>query len=144
MPYATLQNAIDLYGEREVLTAVDRDEDGVADPTAITNALAQASTFMDSYIGAVYDVPIDSPPDHMVKYAIDIAIYNCSNDFGTLTKEKRQRYEDAVAWLKDISTGKAVLGVATEDAPAVETMSMELDSSNPERRFTRSTMRKLL
>ena len=138
MSYATLQDAIDLYGETYVLTSVDRDEDGASDTTAITDALTQASSFIDSYLGARYDVPIPAPvPALLVKYEVDIAIYQLSADAGTGTDEKRRRYEDAEKWLINVAKGVASLGL---DDPTDEQEHLPQTSYPNARLFTRSKM----
>lgn len=140
MTYATAQDAIDLYGEDYVLTSVDRDENGEADPTAFDDALTQAQSQIDSYIGVIYDLPLAAFPDVLVRFTVDVAIYISSQEAGTGTEEKRQRYEDAISWLKQLVKGEVSLGL--EDEP--ETKGGGVVISNETRRFTRTTTEGLL
>lgn len=114
MAYATLSDATDLYGEDYVLVAADKNDDGTPDTSVVTDALDNASSLMDSYIGVRYGVPLSSVPSIVVNYCIDIAVYMMSPGM-TRTKEKRQRYEDAMSWLKAIARGDAGLGIADDD-----------------------------
>lgn len=139
MAYASLADATDLYGQDYVLTSVDRDADGNADAAATTAALSQASSLIDSYLAAKYTVPISPVPDLLVKYTVDIAIYECC-PASTRTDEKRQRYEDALAWLKDVAKGIAV--VAPPDA-GDEAIHLPSAVSQP-RLFTRPKMQGLM
>lgn len=107
MAYADYEDAIDLYGNDYVSASITHD-DG-ANTAALTRALERASSEMDSYLGAVYAVPVSPVPEIVEQYCIDIAIYRASADAGAVTDEKRKRYEDAIAWCKSVAAGKAVL-----------------------------------
>lgn len=114
MSYATLADAKELYGEDYVLTSVVRVE-GTPDEDSLTAALEKASSEIDSYLSARYDVPISPVPPLLVQYAIDIAIYRTSSAPGAgLTDEKRTRYEDALKWL--INVAKGIAGLGLDDA----------------------------
>ena len=117
MSYATIQNAKDLYGDDYVLQSVDRDSNGDPDTTALTNAFAQASSEMDTYLGARVVVPLTAPvPDIIVQLCIDIAIYKLSSHpGGGLTDEKRKRYEDAIKWLTNYAKGVVTLPLPDTD-----------------------------
>jgi len=143
MSYATVDDAISLYGEDYVLVSVDRDKDGEADPSAIEDALGQASSEIDSYIAFKYDVPISPSPKILVKYCVDIAIYQSSPGTLARTKEKRQRYEDAIAWLKAVSKGMAAIVIDGPTDPEPD-QSNEPVLSAGTREMTRSKMSGLL
>lgn len=139
MAYAVFQDAIDLYGQDYVLTAVDRDDDGTPDKASFQDALEQASGEIDSYLRARYTLPLAQVPPQLRRFAVDIAIYQCSADPAMATDEKRRRYEDAIRWLEKVALGQLSLGVE-EPTP---------DSGTPQliyqgRRFTRETLRGLL
>lgn len=119
MAYATLATLTTEYGTDEITRSSDRDNDGVADVGVVDDACARASSFCDSYIGVKYDVPLNPVPQVVVQHAGAIALYYLSADAGTLTDEKRRRYEDAVAWLRDLAAGKATLGLEEPAAPAI-------------------------
>lgn len=110
MSYASLQTLIDQFGEAEVVRSSDRDADGIADTDVVERALEGADGIIDSRIGVVYTLPLNDVPLVLVHYAGDIALYRMSYDCGTLTEEKRKRYEDAIRWLDQVAAGKAVLG----------------------------------
>lgn len=126
MVYATSSDAIDLYGEDYILTSVDRDFDGVADPTAINDALEQATSELDSYIGVRYDLPLAVVPAVLVRFCIDIAVYVASPNAAELTEEKEARYKAAIAWAKGVAKGSVSLG--TVDVPASVTENNGLGS----------------
>jgi phage gp36-like protein len=144
MAYAVYQDAVDQYGEAYVLssvTALDPD-DGTPVPeatAAFNKAAAKASSEMDSYLGVVYSTPVTPVADILVRFCVDISLYLASIDAGSGTDEKRRRYEDALAWLKRIADGKAVLVTDGEEAEAPVNEHLPVLSA-PARLFSRSTM----
>lgn len=115
------------WGTDEVILSADRDpQDGAADDAAIAAACEDASSFIDSYLKrGGYAVPADPSPV-LTEKASDIAVYKLSSGQGPYTKEKRQRYEDALAWLEAIATGvKAEL----PDAPDASKIATSMRTS---------------
>lgn len=142
MSYATVQNAIDLYGDEYVTTSVDRDENGKPDYKSFVKASAQASSEIDSYLSTRYDVPFTPVPDVLVRFAVDIAIYVCSSGVGQgLTDEKTNRYERAIKWLEGVAAGKVNIGLPSEE---LEDDPMPIVAESPARLFTRSKLGGLL
>ncbi len=108
MAYCTQQNIIDRYGNEELLLIVDRDDDGVLDSAVIDLAIADAAAEIDSYLGTVYTLPLNSTPAVLTIYACDIARYRLYDD--RTTDEVSARYHQAIKWLKMVAEGKATLG----------------------------------
>lgn len=118
MAYTSKAQVITRWGTDETVLSADRDpQDGVPEDAAIDAACADASSLMDSFlVRGGYEVPVDPVTDVLTLKATDIAIYLLSQDAGSLTKEKRLRYEDAIAWLEAIAEGKkAELPGASEE-----------------------------
>jgi phage gp36-like protein len=109
MSYASISTLVDQFGEDEVTRSADRDQDGAADVGVVDQALKDADGEINSYIAVVYKLPLNPVPDVVVTYAGVIALYRMSLQTGVLTDEKRQRYEDAIRWLRDVAKGTAVL-----------------------------------
>lgn len=114
MAYATLQTLTDQVGIDELTRSSDRDGDGVADAGVIDRALEDASNEVDSYIGAIYKLPINPVPGILITYTGIIGLYRMSLETETYTEEKRKRYDDAIRWLRDVSKGLASLDGAVE------------------------------
>lgn len=108
--YAVKQDIVDRYGEDMLYSMTDRDSDQIMDPAAIDRALTDASAEIDSYVSRKYRVPLVPVPDVVKEKCVDIAVYRLADRPGAYTEERRKRYEDAIAWLKDVSDGKAALG----------------------------------
>lgn len=141
MAYATSQDAIDLYGEDYILTSVDRDDDGDADAAAFSDALDQATSELDSYIGVKYDLPLVTVPAVLVRFCVDVAVYVSSPNPAELTDEKKDRYAAAIRWARGVAKGEVSLG--TVDQPTVaeeEGGSVQTSPSASDRLFTRGKM----
>jgi phage gp36-like protein len=136
--YATQQDMIDAYGSDAVTLAADRDGDGQADAGVIDAALAAATSEMDSYIGAKYTLPLNSTPAVLTDKCVDIALYRLSQRPGAMTDEIKDRFEKALAWLRDVSRGVVSLGV-DPSPPSQGGGGVQLVSGP--RRFTRDTLK---
>lgn len=122
MSYATYSDLTARESEDAIYAAADHNRDGVldaADLLAIDKALADATGEMNSYIGQRHDLPLPTAPVWAVQICIDIALYRLSRMADALTNELRQRYADAVAFLKRVSKGEAGLGLPTTDTPPI-------------------------
>lgn len=106
MAYATRAQIEARYGLSELVQATDKAGTGVEDDTAITDALDDASSEVDSYIGARYSVPVTTSP-RLVQVTCAIARYRLHEDHAT--DQIRKDYDDAVKWLRDVAAGRAVL-----------------------------------
>ena len=101
----------------------DDDDAGVIDSDIIVRAIADADAEIDSYCGTKYDVPFSTVPVMIRKMSVDIAIYNLYARRRGAPEDRKERYDDAISFLKDISKGIASLG---GDGPSAD------DESGPE------------
>ncbi|MEI2742722.1 MAG: phage protein Gp36 family protein [Candidatus Competibacter sp.] len=112
MAYIT-QADIEARYPGELAQAGPRDASGNLDPAAIALACAEASARADGYLRvspAGFTVPLPPPaPDWLADMVVDIALYQATptaiasqDDF----KDRRKRYEDALAALEGIAGGK--------------------------------------
>ncbi len=119
MNYCTQDDYSSRYGATELLQLTDRDKDQVADAGVFDNAAADAAATIDSYLGASgrYALPLQSPPQVLVRYAIDLTRYFL---FGQrASQEVLDRYNQAMSWLSDLSKGIVSLGI--DPPPAAST-----------------------
>lgn len=117
MAYATLQTLVDQVGIGEVTLSSDRDGNQAIDVGVVERALEDASSEIDSYIGAVYKLPLNPIPGIVITYCGIIALYRMSLETASYTEEKRKRYEDAIRWLRDVAKGVASLDGEVEAQP---------------------------
>ena len=145
MAYATIDDITDLYGA-DALYVADRDQDGVADATAVERALSSASAEIDAHIGVRYALPLADVPEFLKTICVDIAVYRLALSTDVLSDEHRRRYEDALGFLKRVSDGKAALQF-TSSAPDEDgepsAGPRPIVSEGPERLFSRAKMRDL-
>lgn len=120
MSYATPDNYIAYFGERDATGASAQRGKAVPDRDRLTYHLEGASARIDAYIGARYRLPLADVPQALRDYCCDIARYLLTGTERTCTEEIRLRYEDAIAWLKLVATGKAGIGTNPENGASVE------------------------
>ncbi len=137
MSYASQQNLTDRFGNDELLQLTDRatPPTGTIDATVVAEALADADAIIDSYIGKRYDLPLASTPIRLIAVGCDLARYSLYKDDPTETVAAR--HTDAIKWLRDISTGAAVLDVAGSPPAAAGD---QVRISAPARTFTKTTL----
>jgi len=119
MGYATKQDLIDRFGQPELIELTDRatPPTGVIDDVVITRALADADAQIEAYISITHTLPLSPIPATLVRMAGDIARYYLYED--RATEQVKERFEAAIAFLKNVAAGKAGLGVdAGGSAPA--------------------------
>lgn len=120
MPYATLQDLIDRYPERELRHLTDPQAQQL-DTERANQAINDATAEIDGYLAVRYLLPLQDAitnlvliPACLVRAACDIAVYRlqtlrASDDI----KDARQRYEDVIKLLKAIASGDVGLaGIA--------------------------------
>lgn len=138
MPYATEADIVAAYGQNALIVAADRDGDGAADTGVVAQALTDAEALMDSYIGAKYTLPLPSVPAVLKPVCVDAALYRMSLEAGRMTDEIKDRYEKALAWLRDVSRGLVSLGIA-EPPASVGGGGVQIVSNT--RRLTRDSLK---
>lgn len=114
MGYATKEDIDELYGTDVLVKIADYDRDGTPDPLVVDKGLLAADEICDAYLSAQYTIPVVPTPGVVKNCAIDIAVYKIALGRGGRTDEMRVRYEDALALLEKISTGKVGLGLPPE------------------------------
>lgn len=125
--YATASDITKRYSAEELLIVSDRNSDGVSDTDIIDQALSDATSEIEAYLGTRYDLPLTSVPAVFTRICVDIAMYRMSENAVSLTEERRRRYEDSITFLKDVSMGKVTIGILepTEASPNAVTYSTD-------------------
>lgn len=99
----------------------DLDRDGTEDPGVVDAAIVDAEAEVNSYLQSRYSVPLAAPvPSRLRAVALDVTTYRLFaarglSDEGA-DKVVRQRYEDALRWLRDVAAGRASLPLPGGDA----------------------------
>lgn len=134
--YATKQDLLDRDESMVWNLAIDRNTEALND-TAINEALSQADDEINSYLARRYILPLPEVPSLLRKQAVIIAFYWLADRDQQTTNLMMERYEKALASLREIAKGSRELGLPTLSAPtegAVGKVELVQDS---ERLFTR-------
>jgi len=140
--YATIEEFEEVFGHKEAVdtSAIDNPVALSADPIRLSTALVDATNEIDSYLATKYDVTAlrTSPPRVLKRYCCDIARYYLLTNRSP--ELYRQRYEDAIRWLRDVAAGKIDLGLRV-DADEIITNPIKPRHTSRDRRFTREIYR---
>lgn len=121
MPYTSRALLEDRFGLDELIQRTDKvaPYTGSVVDCVLDRAIADANAEIDGYVGARYALPLPDPvPPVLVPIACDIARYRLFDD--SVPEIVRQRYEDAIARLKDIAAGRLSLGIDPAQAAAAQ------------------------
>lgn len=141
--YATKQDLEDRDGSMLYNFALDRSTDTLND-VWIDEALATADDEINGYLSRRYVLPLPSVPDLLKRQAIVIGFYWLGDRDNQVTKLLQERYDRAIAKVKEIAAGKVDLGLPTPDMPPEGAVGkVELVQQN-ERLFTRDSLKGVL
>jgi phage gp36-like protein len=130
MTYASQQTLIDRFGEDELIQLTDRANLGAIDATVVARALADADAEINGYLSTRYTLPLSPVPAVLEKLACDIARYQLFEN--AVTEIVKERYENAIRFLKDVAAGKVTLGVdGNGDTAATISNSVQMSSTTP-------------
>ena len=130
--YATRDDLIDRFGQREVAELESNLVHGVVANTAtrlqelaqmrlkmVNQSLIDASDLADGYIYARlnYPNPLPSVPESLKHHVCNIARYLLAKD--KAKDEIKERYKEALSWLKDVDKGTFLLPFDIEDAQEI-------------------------
>lgn len=111
--YATRDDMVKAFGERECISLTDRNFRGTVDDEVLEGALVQASAEIDGYLCGRYPVPWPDEPRILVGKCCNIARYLLCGADTQNTEEIRIRYEDTLRFLEKVADGKITLGRST-------------------------------
>ena len=129
MAYSIQSDILEQMEEDVLIQLTDDDDAGVVDDDKVTRAIADADAEIDSYCGTKYDIPFSTVPVMIRKISVDIAIYNLYARRRGAPDDRKERYDDAISFMKDVSKGIASLG---GDGPSAD------DDSGPEATVVKS------
>lgn len=120
MGYATYDDMVKSFGEREVRLISDRENTGVPDPMVIEDGLRTADGEIDSYIAGRYSLPLREIPLVLVGFACDIARYRLTGTERTESDVILERYKIAIRYLEKAASGSVTLGAGANTGTVVE------------------------
>ena len=80
------------------------------DLMVVEEAIAKADGEIDAYLGVRYSLPLVGIPDQVRSLSVDMALYHLYSRRSVAPLVRRQKYEAAVAFLKQVAAGQAVVG----------------------------------
>jgi len=115
-PYCTKAAILYQLPENDLEAMLDDSgHDSETDKTArLTAAIEKSDNTIDLYCGKKYSVPFDTVPDKIEELSVDLTIYYlASRKWGMLEMGStiKTNYDLAIALLKSVSKGEAVLSV---------------------------------
>jgi phage gp36-like protein len=109
MSYAVQSDLLTRITPAELTQLTDDAGIGAPNATTVQANLDRATALIDSYCRARYQTPLQTS-NTATEICIDLSVYFLFTRRPQKMRETvRQSYEDAIAFLKDISTGKASL-----------------------------------
>lgn len=136
MAYLTITELRDIIGERRLLLLADDGDGalGTEEVGRINEALEDASSELDSYLGVRYSVPLQTAQvtRTMRRHVANAAVYHVADTCATVTKDIQRRYDAACKWAQDVSCGKAKLG-NTEQTPDHRTAAASTENTSRRR-----------
>lgn len=137
MSYCIKDDLLGQISSKQLTGLTDDNNIGVEDDEMIAQAIADADSEIDGWIGKKCTVPLSPVPDLVRKMSADIAIYNLWARRQGAPEDRRDRYKNAIAFLKSVAEGKATLGA---DSPVGTTKGAPVTLSSQTRIFSRTTM----
>lgn len=124
--YITKQNLLDVGA----MPADDIENFDLDQPTLLPALISAISSYADTFLRKRYTLPLKSPyPDELIYHVVNLVVYRLYQRRGAeYTSEHvaqlKQDWDNAVAWLTDISLGKLELSGDQDATP-------NLDENNP-------------
>lgn len=135
MAYSTLADIKKKISAEILIQLTDDTNADVINTEKIDEAISDADAEIDGYCGK-YPLPFSPVPDIIKKFSVAIAIYNLFGNRQAAPEDVETRYNNAIAFLKDVSKGQATLG-PKDPAPANQGA---VDISSSDRVFDRKKL----
>lgn len=137
MPYSTQADIEKLLTPAQLVQLTDDNQDGLADASILTEAIAQADAEIDGYLGSRYTVPVSPVPALLRQLSVAISIWRLYGRRGLSNERREKDYDDAVTKLKALATGTMVLPATGGGEVASDTDDQpEASRSEDDRTFT--------
>jgi len=136
MAYCTENDLLSLIPQQE-LAELTTDSGDIPDSQVVTEAIDRADAEIDAYLGSRYALPLSPVPDQVKGLSMDMALYHLYSRRSVAPPVRRQKYEAALSFLKQIAAGEAVLAGASE--LLTENAQVGSEFSSATRIFSRTT-----
>lgn len=130
MSYCAKSDILEQLDEDVLIQLTDDDDTGAVDDDKVTRAVANADAEIDSYCGTKYAVPFSTVPAIILTVSVDIAIYNLYARRKGAPESIKERYNNRIAFLRNVSKGIATLGEDDPDGSPSDQNKPEISSSD--------------
>ena len=113
MAYCSQDDLVKMISLAELaeLSAESGDE---PDAAVVTEAIVKAAGEIDAYLAVRCVLPLAATPPQMQSLAVDMALYHLYSRRSVAPEVRRQKYDAAVAFLKEVAAGQAqVTGIGS-------------------------------
>ncbi|MCA3366164.1 MAG: DUF1320 domain-containing protein [Roseomonas sp.] len=118
--YCTPQDLIDRFGQAEIAQLAPATP-GPVDTARVQRACNDAGDMVDGYLRPRHTLPLSAVPTILVKLSAAIARFELHlGGDRQPTDQVRQDRDQAIAFLRDVTAGKADLGITNTGAEPVE------------------------
>lgn len=137
MAYSTQDDLLAMIPQAE-LAALTAESGEVPDGQVVAEAIGRADAEIDAACGLRYTVPFSPTPARVKALSADLAIYHLYSRRNVAPEVWRQKYQDALAFLKQVAAGQATLAGSSGEPPAAAREAPEIDGNR--RLFSRNTL----
>ena len=136
MAYCTENDLLSMIPVKE-LAELTTESGDTPDSLVVADAIERAEAEIDAYLGVRYTLPLSPVPDQVKGLSVDISLYHLYSRRSVAPTVRRQKYEAAVSFLKQVAAGEAVLEGASDLLTEAEKVESEFTSAT--RIFSRNT-----
>lgn len=129
MAYCTQSDILKQIDEDVLIQLTDDADAGTVNTDNVDRAISRAEAEIDSYCGMRYEVPFTTVPDRVRDLAVDIAIYRLYGRRKGAPENRKNDYDDAVKFLRDVAQKKASLGENDPDSTPSNVNAPDIESS---------------
>jgi phage gp36-like protein len=138
MAYCTQNDLLSMIPLKE-LAELTTDSGDTPDSQVVDEAISRAEAEIDSYLGMRHTLPLATLPDQVKGLSIDMALYHLYSRRSVAPTVRRQKYEAAVAFLKLIAAGEAVLDDSGDAVSSGDQVLVGSEFTSATRVFTRDS-----
>lgn len=127
MSYAAQSDLVARFGETELIQISNETDEETINSDRVSQALLDTNAEIDGYLVGRYALPLATTPPILKGFACDIARYRLYDD--RATEQVTKRYDDAIKYLRSVSTGQISLGLNNAgDAPEAPANSVQVQA----------------
>lgn len=136
--YCSQADIEDLLSAAVLIQLTDDEGLRVVHAGRVEKAISDADAEINAYCGQRYPLPFSPVPDILRKLSVDIAVFNLHGRRKQTPDDVKERYKNAITFLRAVSTGTATLGA--EDPHGSPAPTEKPSISGPDRIFSRQSL----